>query len=124
MTRWETLNCPWYMDTQRWATPFNQFERSARKTLDQGLIPASVFSSVKEGPEEDVEASAFNVKAATKGTRFYADHSQSRKAKQETQQKPVTSKQSKYLMESYAVAGNVSFSRLHRAPSCSCLDHT
>ncbi len=79
---------------------------------------------MKEGPEEDGEALALYVEAAAKGTRFYADHSRSRKAKQETQQKPVTSKQSKYLMESYAVAGNVSFSRLHRAPSCSCLDHT
>jgi hypothetical protein len=67
--------------------------------VDGKLILSAVFNGIKEGPEDYAEHSAQNVLDAAMNTRFYADQSRKRglkKAKEETEPKPTSSKQSKF----------------------------
>jgi hypothetical protein len=117
MTWWETQNCPWYMDTPLWADPFNQFKRNARKTVDAKLIPSAVFNGVKEGLEDDAKQLAQNVMDTAVNTRFYADQSPKqglKKAKEEMEQKPTSSKQSKFSLSDASDVASVNY-------ACCCL---
>ena len=81
MSPWETTHCPWYMDTTRWLTPLGDEERQARRMIDGGNAPQTVFSSVKEdGTNEQAQASAECVENAAKEQQHYPD--QSRKVSQ------------------------------------------
>lgn len=57
MFEWEKLHCPWYLDSDRWAETFDQFEKSAMKTLSKGQTPEPVLVESKMAASTIVDES-------------------------------------------------------------------
>ncbi|CAM6082771.1 unnamed protein product [Calypogeia fissa] len=57
MTPWELTNCPWYIETDRWTTPFNPLEVSSLRAIEKGRLPASLQSEAKLQSDGDSDES-------------------------------------------------------------------
>ncbi|CAM6096076.1 unnamed protein product [Calypogeia fissa] len=47
MTPWELINCPWYIESDMWATPANPLEVSNLRAIEKGCLPASIRAEAK-----------------------------------------------------------------------------
>ena len=54
----EAESCPWYLDADCWAIPFDNSEKSAWKLISRSLVPLQRLNLIKESPVECSEESA------------------------------------------------------------------
>ena len=81
MTAWEVSHCPWYIEVDKWAVPFDEAEKNCYKLCSKGISPPLILNSMKLGLPEEAEASATKMEKMT-GTKFaYVDRTRRPRAK-------------------------------------------
>ncbi|CAM6107529.1 unnamed protein product [Calypogeia fissa] len=64
MTTWEVQNCPWYLDLDRWATPFNSLEVANLRAIEKVGQPQALIAEAKmQIGEGDPDESAKKVES-------------------------------------------------------------
>ncbi|CAM6082146.1 unnamed protein product [Calypogeia fissa] len=63
MATWEVQNCPWYLDSDRWATPFNALEVGNLCLIEKGGQPPPIRAEAKMQDEGSSEVSAKQVES-------------------------------------------------------------
>ncbi|CAM6091225.1 unnamed protein product [Calypogeia fissa] len=58
MSSWEYMNCPWYVETNRWSTPFNSKEVSNLRFIEKGGVPVPLRIDATVQGEGDSELCA------------------------------------------------------------------
>jgi hypothetical protein len=90
MTEWEAVHCPWYLDTDKWDNPLNEWEKLAAKNIARKLVPKTVMSGIKEGLLEDADKSAALMEIEAEKVPAWVDHSRKPRKPKESKGKEVS----------------------------------
>lgn len=66
LSDWEWIHCPWYLDTHKWDSPFDEMEKDAFQKLLKSQVPAKMLFEMKQGLLTEVDHSTIQLQVQCK----------------------------------------------------------